>query len=833
MDKEITQYHAFFVFGNMSVDFFQRIAYRLTRATVIVAFVLGIVISIAQVFIDFKKQQSTIDQTAQEIFNVAEKNAARIAYQLDDNYAQELVEGLKKYQVLFAARLLDDKQNLLAEFSGDLSNLELSPVTQALAGHTSLYRYPLTNDKGLLTGYLELTTDNHQALVPFYNRASYVFWAGLVRNLILATILLVLFYSIVTKPLMDLAKRVSLVQSNQQDDARVEMIDEHRKSEIGYIIDSINQFISTSDDSQKKLTKLEQQLRLITNTVPMMIFAVDQRQKLLFANINTGDFYNQAAEQLLGHNPVLLQEAIEPMQGLELDKHIQVATRERKIVVLEEFLLTNKLRQTRVFEASFLPLNDTENNAVLAVFNDVTDRVESQKVIKHMAYHDSLTGLVNRTYFQQQLLKDIQTCKDNGNIGTVMFIDLDKFKLVNDTLGHTVGDRVLMDVANKLKDLSEPGATLARIGGDEFALSFPRLAADPEQANMQALQIAERINTALNNEINLVGQGYQICASIGVVCYPHASDDATDLLQYADAALYQAKSDGRNRVKLFEPQIIDKLTEQVQIEQEVRRGIKNDEFTIHLQPIIDGDSLQPIAAEALIRWQHPERGLLTPYHFLDCIESLNLAHHLSNLVIRECANVANLIGVAKLLQRNFRFSVNISTLEFYEPDFTQRIEQKILSVGLPFELFELEITESIALHDFELANQKLKQLSQLGLRIALDDFGTGYSSLSYLKNLDIDKVKVDKSFIDSIAQDRQDQKLIDSIITIARNFDLKVVVEGVETEQQLDWLSQYQDVWYQGYYFAKPKPEQAFVDYFSLLPQYHQLQKKKSATSTV
>lgn len=797
----------------MSVDFFQRIAFRLTRSTVVIAFVLGIVLSAIQVFIDFKKQQSTIDNSVEEIFNVAEKNATRIAYQLDDNYAQELIEGLKKYNILFAARLLDDRQATLAEFNNDIQYHNVSAITHALVGHTSVYRFPLSNKTGPLIGYLELTTNNHAALLPFYNRAAYVFWAGLVRNLILAAILLILFYFIVTKPMMKLASGISEIQANKLDGQRLKMVPGHRNSEIGYIIDSVNQFISTSDRSQRELQNVEQQLRLIMNTVPMMIYAVDDKQRLLFANLYTGDFYNQAVDQLIGHNPILLQEAIEPLQGIDLEKHLQYSTQTEESIHLDEFKLTNKLRQTRIFEANFLPLKNTDRPATLMVFYDVTDKVESQKVIKHLAYHDSLTGLSNRTHFQKQLVNDINLCKNANTIGTVMFIDLDKFKLVNDTLGHSVGDRVLMDVANKLTALIEPDATLARVGGDEFALTIPNLSDDADRANAKAMKIAERINRALNNEINLVGQGYQIGASIGVVCYPHASDDPTSLLQYADAALYQAKSDGRNRVKLFEPQIIDKLTEQVQIEQEVRRGIKNQEFTIALQPIIEGESLHPIGAEALIRWQHPERGLLTPYHFLDCIESLNLTHHLTNLVIKECAQVANQIGVKKLLRNQFRFSINISTFEFYEPDFTQRIEQNIAAVNLPFALFELEITESIALHDLGLANQKLHQLSKLGIRIALDDFGTGYSSLSYLKNLDIDKVKIDKSFIDSIAKERQDQKLVDSIISIARNFELRVVVEGVETEQQLEWLNQYTDIWYQGYYFSKPRTKPDFVEF--------------------
>lgn len=796
----------------MSVDFFHRIAYRLTRSTVVIAFILGILISIVQVIVDFKKQQSSIDDMASEIYMVSKDSATRIAYQLDESYARELIDGLNKYQVLFAAALTDDRENTLAGFKQELEFNSLTPLTEALIGRTTDYTFPLNNSNQELAGYLLLTIDNHQALMPFYNRAFYVFWAGLVRNMLLAGILLVVFYLVVTKPLIQLAQNVSKITPANSKGQKVKMISDHKDSEIGYIINAINSLVNSSNEYQQELSQVEQQLRLTMDTVPLMILVVNEHHQITFANTKTENFFDQTQALLVGKTVEQIQRSKNSFQSKAIHRVIEKVFKEKDKVTLDEITLQDIDNKQHVFEANFLPLQQSNQASVLVVLNDVTEKAESQKVIRHLAFHDSLTGLANRTLFQQKLESDIKAAKYNNQIGAVMFIDLDKFKLVNDTLGHAVGDKVLIDVARELSSILKGKATLSRIGGDEFAVTYPNLGSDLDKAQLNAVLIAESINKALNTEINLAGQGYQVGASIGVVCYPNTADNETSLLQYADAALYQAKNEGRNRVNLFKPEIISQLTTQVKTEHEVRRGIKNNEFTIAIQPIFEAQTLMPVAAEALIRWQHPEKGLLGPHHFLDCFESLNLSHNLSNCVIAECGKVAHQIGIQSLLQSEFRFSVNISTLEFYEPDFSLRIEQQILKANLPFELFELEITETIAFHDLTLANEKLAQLTKRGIRISLDDFGTGYSSLSYLKRLDVNKVKIDKTFIESIANEQQDQRLVDSIIRIANNFDLNVVIEGLETSEQLRWLEQYKHVWYQGYYFSRPLEQSKFIE---------------------
>ncbi|WP_196160341.1 bifunctional diguanylate cyclase/phosphodiesterase [Reinekea sp. G2M2-21] len=785
----------------MSIELFQRIAFRLTRIAVVIAFLLGIVISVVQIVIDFNEQRSIIDQTSDEIFNVSRDSATRIAFQLDENYAAELINGLKSYQVLKAAQLLDDRNGTLASFELSQSSGILAMVTQWLTGATNHYTFPLIGQDSTIVGSLELTIDNHIALRPFYSRAVYVLFGGFLRNMVLACVLLVVFHYIVTKPLIRLATSLSKIEATEPNEQRINSIENHQQSEIGFIVKTVNEFIDAAEHHQKNLANLEKQLRLIINTVPLLVFSIDKNGRFLFANNQTSLFYRRESAAIIGQSFETIHRPISNRETEYLIAEIDSVFIANKDLLLEDVLLSNHQGKAIHFEISLMPFYYFKQNSVLVVMNDVSERIASQQAIEKLAYHDSLTGLANRTLFQDRLKMDIRRAERSRHFGALLFIDLDKFKLINDTLGHAMGDQMLIDIALKLKQRIRELDTIARMGGDEFAISLSELADTPDQAIERAITIAETFNELLASDIDLAGQGYQISASIGIVCYPQTSNNVATLLRYADAAMYQAKNEGRHAIRVFEQHMIDRVTKQVQVEKEILKAFEADQFSIVLQPLYEVDGTLPISAEILIRWQHPSRGTLSPNEFLGYIESLNATHKISSTAIRLSAELIHQLNIDQLVQRNFRFAINISTLEFYEPDFIQRIITSIQATGLPLALYELEITEGIALHDLHLAKEKLDELQQMGLSIALDDFGTGYSSLSYLKNLNVNKLKIDKSFITEIESDILDQKLVESIIAIAQNFDLKVVIEGVENEPQFDWLKSHANLIYQGYYF--------------------------------
>jgi diguanylate cyclase (GGDEF)-like protein/PAS domain S-box-containing protein len=631
----------------------------------------------------------------------------------------------------------------------------------------------------------------------------------------LAAVLLFVFHFVVTKPLIRLANNLGKIDAANPNKKRISAIPNHKGSEIGYIVNTVNEFIDAAEDHQINLASLEKQLRMIINTVPLIVYAIDQDNRFVFANSNTALFYRKRFHQLTGANYSDVHSPNDEKEALFMTSEYESVFLAKKDRQLDNILLTNHDAQKAHFEVTLIPFHSFDQNSVLVVMNDITERIESQKAIEKLAYHDALTGLANRTLFQDRLNMDIRRAERFNHFGALLFIDLDKFKLINDTLGHAMGDELLVEVSRKLTKRIRELDTIARMGGDEFAVSLSELGDTEEKAIELATSIAEEFNVILNSEIDLAGQGYQISASIGLVCYPHTSNDVPTLLRYADAAMYQAKNEGRHQVRVFEQQMIDRVTKQVQLEKEIHQAFDQNEFTIVIQPLYSGSSSIPVAGEVLIRWQHPEKGLLGPNEFLDYVESLNLMHLISSAVISQCSDVIKKLDTAKLLDMNFKFAINISTLEFYEPDFTQRILSSIQSSGVPLELFELEITEGIALHDLQLAKAKLREFEAMGITVALDDFGTGYSSLSYLKNLNVNKLKVDKSFIDDIETDIQDQKLVDSIIAIADNFEVEVVIEGVENSAQLAWLSKHKSLIYQGYHFNKPLLQNDFINELS------------------
>lgn len=799
----------------MSIELLQQIAFRLTRVSVIAAFMLGILISVIQVLIDLDEQRSLIDQTAIEIFDVARESATRTAYQLDLDYAEELIEGLQSYQLLNSARLIDDRDNVMASFQTELSTGPFAGLTQRIVGDTKMYRFELKRDTDEVTGYMELVVDNREALLPFFNRAGYIFVAGLLRNLALAGVLLIVFHLLVTRPLVNLAVQLGEINAVNPNQKRLSTSPRHQRSEIGYIVETVNQFIDASEDYLVDLANLEKQLRLIINTVPLMIYAVDDNKKVLMANATTSLFYRLSDNDLVGQSIESIHNQADDKEATYLVGEIDSAFISDQKHELNDLVMTKHDGSKVHYEVAFIPFHYFNQKSVLLVFNDISERIASQKAIEKLAYHDALTGLPNRTLFQDRLRMDIRRAERFGHYGALLFVDLDKFKMINDTLGHAMGDQMLIDVSNKIRKRIRDFDTFARMGGDEFAVSLSDLGSTYEEAIENGSVIANEINDILSRDVSLAGHGYQISASIGLVTYPNTANEVNSLLRFADAAMYQAKHGGRHQVKVFEQAMIDQVTKQFKVEKEILNAIEQNEFEIFIQPLFSVHRTKPVSAEVLIRWQHPERGIVGPNEFLGYLESLNLMHHISNVAIEQTSRLIKTLNTDALKADDFRFGINISTLEFYEPDFTQRIRSAIEDSGVPLELFELEITEGIALHDLQLAKAKLLELESFGLTLALDDFGTGYSSLSYLKNLDVHKLKVDKSFIDGIEADLQDQKLVDSIIKIAQNFDLSVVIEGVETEKQLDWLKNYDNLVFQGYFFGKPMSTDDFIAFMN------------------
>jgi len=433
------------------------------------------------------------------------------------------------------------------------------------------------------------------------------------------------------------------------------------------------------------------------------------------------------------------------------------------------------------------------------------EKHRDQELLATMAFYDSLTGLPNRVLLQDRLRQTMIEADRHERLVALMFMDLDRFKNINDTLGHEMGDVLLQKVAKRLQECVRAGDTVARPGGDEFILVLADVAHVDDVS-----RVAQKIIDAFSLPFELGGRDFYVTCSIGVTLYPFDDRDIETLYRNADAAMYHAKDEGRNNFQLYSAEMNAQSYKRLTLEYALRRGLERDEFRLHYQPQVDLASGRIIGAEALIRWQHPELGLVSPLDFIPLAEETGLIVPIGEWVLRQACAQARAWQEAGL--EPVRVAVNLSARQFRQAQLFETITATLQQTGLAPEWLEVEVTESLMMHDINRTIEVLNGLEQRGISVALDDFGTGYSSLSYLRRLPIDVIKIDKSFIEHIPDNADDAAIAIAIITLSKNLQRKVIAEGVETRSQVNFLRHYGCDMVQGYYYSKPVPAEDFMD---------------------
>lgn len=439
----------------------------------------------------------------------------------------------------------------------------------------------------------------------------------------------------------------------------------------------------------------------------------------------------------------------------------------------------------------------------VSVFADISDTKETERKLWQLAHHDTLSNLPNRLLLTARLQHAIQRAhRTSGNIA-VLFIDLDRFKNINDSLGHQAGDRLLQEIANRLKAGVHEDDTVARLGGDEFVV----LLEDLPDAN-SAQRIADRIAGSLAQPITLRGKSIVMTASIGISLYPKDAEDTESLMQHADAAMYKAKAQGRNRIAFYAPELTREIQLRLDLEHDLRLALEREEFELHYQPQFSASDGQLSAVEALVRWRHPTRGLVPPGEFIDVAEENGLIGALGCWVTRQaCRQVKDWLGAGA---SPFLLAVNLSPYQL-RGDCSHQLGEIFGQTDYPAELFEFEVTETLLVEDGGTGMQQLAQMrQQLGMQIAMDDFGTGHSSLSQLKVLPIHKLKIDRSFVADVPDDANDAAIVKAIILMAHTLGLEVVAEGVETKDQHRFLCESGCDYLQGFLYGRPVPAEEF-----------------------
>jgi diguanylate cyclase (GGDEF)-like protein/PAS domain S-box-containing protein len=438
-----------------------------------------------------------------------------------------------------------------------------------------------------------------------------------------------------------------------------------------------------------------------------------------------------------------------------------------------------------------------------AIARDISERKHHEAEMQHKATHDGLTDLPNRFLLMDRFNSALEHAKRSGKLVAVMFLDMDNFKRVNDSLGHAAGDRLLQVAGRRLQNILRPVDTVARHGGDEFTIVLDELAQVED-----ILTVLHKIGAAFERPFSIDANEVYVTFSTGIAVYPHDGEYVEDLLRNADTAMYRAKSSGSSQYRFYAPAMNARGRELLALEADLRRALEHNEYLLYFQPQMDLQEGRMVGTEALIRWQHPQHGLISPADFIPLLEKSGFIVPVGEWVIRKACEVQR--KWAESSRTDLRISVNVSAAQFNDKDFFGKVHRAVLEEKIPPHMLELEITENIVMQEPETASEILKALHALGIRTAIDDFGTGYSSLAYLKRFPLNVLKIDQTFIHDLGRDPSDDAIVEASISMARKLGLDTVAEGVETAEQLDFLRERGCRLVQGYYLGRPAPEAEF-----------------------
>jgi len=567
-------------------------------------------------------------------------------------------------------------------------------------------------------------------------------------------------------------------------------------------VEGLLQDVSDTHASQHDL-----QLRdFALNQSPDSIFTLDADGYILSVNDTASRIFGYSRDEMVGQSVDLLNRNYDMNEWSRWWQTVKTRSHHTSFANNQ-----NKSGHEFPVEVAASYFADNQQELCILSVKDITERKKHQDVIQHLAYHDALTNLPNRRLLLDRLQQALISANRHQHIGALLFIDLDNFKKINDSQGHSGGDNVLKTLAKRISNHLRAEDTVARIGGDEFVVLLPFLSTEANTGKQRAEDLACKLLNLVTRPIHTGDQALQITASIGVVNFPNNSEnDAEKLISFADTAMYQAKEKGRNGVVYFEMSMADDITRQINLERRLRTALDSEELYLNFQPQYKGLQ-QLVGAEVLLRWNAPTFGMISPAEFVPILESSGLILEVGEWVMRQaCLQLKQWID-AGLWDSNLTLGVNISPVEFEQPHFVDRVATILKETGVPPHNLDIEITEGTVISNIEQIIETLEALRVLGVKISIDDFGTGYSSLTYLKRLPIDMVKIDQSFVKDIPGDDSAGAIISTIISMAEHLNLDIIAEGIESIQQLQYLQANGCNKFQGFYFSAAMPESEFT----------------------
>ncbi|MDN5842522.1 MAG: EAL domain-containing protein [Alcaligenaceae bacterium] len=546
----------------------------------------------------------------------------------------------------------------------------------------------------------------------------------------------------------------------------------------------------------------EDRLYTILDSIDAMITIKDQNLRYVYINQKLCDFYGLTESDLLGRRD---EDFVTDPQSLAVIRRTDEQAMEKdERLVLEEELRPSCTDETRTFLSIKIPLRNAAGNieAICAIATDITGRTQAEEVAERLTFYDTLTNLPNRRLVLDRLAHSMESARQGQSTGALLLLDLDNFKKVNDTRGHSIGDQLLCAVAGRLTEITRERDTVARIGADEFIILLNQLGASTEEGARNAMYVADKARQSLIEPFVIDNLPCVVTASTGLTLLHTGSGSVDDVMREADMAMYRAKEAGGNRVTFYERDMQSEAEQRLWLEHDLTLALNTPQLSMHLQPQYGPDG-RVTGAELLARWNHPTRGMVSPALFIPIAEETGLIGHLGEWSLNQACDLLLDLQAAG---ETYPISLNVSPKRLMEPSFLDYVESVLERTGAPGNRLIFEITEGVLIHDIQHTTQRMRGLSLLGIRFSIDDFGTGYSNLAYLKRLPIYELKIDKSLVQDTPSDADSSAIARLILAMAAQLDLRVVAEGVETQAQADFLFENSCDALQGYLMARPMP---------------------------
>ncbi|KPQ27942.1 MAG: EAL domain [Marinobacter excellens HL-55] len=758
-----------------------------------------------QIYSDYRKDLSLIDERMQVIESGYASSLARSLWALDQKLLQTQMEGILS---------LPDIAHLRLRIEPD-SELVMGEIPRE--ADTLTHRFQLVQREGteFQLGELVITANLDRVYGELRRKVGVILATQFLIVFFVSVLILWIFQHLVTRHLTamaDYTKDLSLRTLSRPLVLDRPDSESNNKDELGMVTDAINEMRERLNQDVERRERDAADILKFSKAIdqsPSSVLICDRQWRIEYANRKFSQLTGHSTDGIIGKHPSnLIENSMDIQEARQLWQSIRLQV--QRVGVWQGEVNSVRRNGERYWEQLVVtPIRDNngETTGYLILGEDISIRKRYEQQLLRQANYDILTGLPNRMLALDRLkLALAQARRDNSQVG-VMFLDLDNFKHINDTLGHDAGDNLLVEAARRISSCLRGTSTVARLGGDEFLVILPGLTG-PEAS----CQVAERILKTFSGAFMLNGQEVFVTTSIGIATFPTDSDNSGTLLQHADAAMYQAKHKGKSSYARFTPEMTEVSHERLQMESHMRKALELGEFELYYQPIIETISGRLIGAEALLRWNNPAMGMVMPDRFIPLAEETGLIIPIGEWVIQEACKAAVTWHALTSLD-DLSIAVNVSPRQFRDPGFTDAVMRSLNTSGLRPESLELEITERLILDNTIETADILRQLDRTGIRLSLDDFGTGYSALSYLKSYPFDTLKIDKSFIQDVLSESGDASLVRAIINMAHSLGLTVIAEGVEQEAQTYFLKDEGCDYSQGYFYSRPLPEQDFMNW--------------------